>query len=68
MLQPGDPREVQNRKKACHEKVTQVARKVQWLQPRAHALLDVLGIEVANSDAWQVEGVVVIKTFGGTLS
>ena len=68
MLQPGDPREVQKRKKVCQEKVTQVARKVEWWKSRVHAPLDVLGIEAGNSDAWQIEGVVVMKTFGGTLS
>jgi len=68
MLQPGDPREVQNRKKVCHEKVTQVARKVQWLESRVPVVLSVLGVTAVDSEAWKVDGVVVIKTFGGTLS
>lgn len=68
MLQPGDPREVQNRKKACREKVGQLARKVQWLQTRAHLALDALGATYADATEWNIEGVVVIKTFGGTLS
>ncbi|MFM0114999.1 hypothetical protein [Paraburkholderia nemoris] len=68
MLQPGDPREVQNRKKVCHQKVSQIARKAQWLQSQIQAGLDVLGVKVTGTDSWRVEGVVVIKTFGGTLS
>ncbi|AKC78407.1 hypothetical protein XB05_06470 [Xanthomonas arboricola] len=68
MLQPGDPREVQNRKNACREKVGQLARKVQWLQPRIRLALDVLGVAPAAMAEWRIEGVIVIKTFGGTLS
>jgi hypothetical protein len=68
MLQPGDPREVHNRKKVCREKVDQLARKVQWLRPRVGAALSVLGIKDLNAEQWQIEGVVAIQTFGGTLS
>src|SRR6185369_121588 len=69
MLQPGDPREVQNRKKACWEKVDQLRRKVQWLSARvAAALKSAFGIEGPTEDKWQVEGVVAIQTFGGALS
>jgi hypothetical protein len=68
MLQPGDPREVQNRKKVCWEKVTQLERKVQWLHLRVAAALNVFDMENADNEDWQVHGVVVIQTFGGTLS
>jgi hypothetical protein len=68
MLQPGDPRDVRNRKTACKEKVRQLARKLEWLQPRLQLALDTLGISTTDLDRWNVEGVVVIKTFGGTLS
>lgn len=68
MLQPGDPREVYNRKQACWEKVDQLARKVQWLRARVAGALCTLGIELVSVDEWQVEGVVVIDTFGGTRS
>lgn len=68
MLQPGDPREVQNRKNACREKVGQLARKLQWLQARTRLALDALGIASVDVAEWRIEGVVVIKTFGGTLS
>lgn len=68
MLQPGDPREVQNRKKACREKVGQLARKMQWLQPRIGQAMNALGLDASDSGDWRIEGVVVIKTFGGTLS
>lgn len=68
MLQPGDPREVNNRKKVCWEKVQQLARKVSWLRQRKEAALSVLNIEGVDTQTWQVEGVVVIQTFGGALS
>ena len=68
MLQPGDPKEVQHRKKACWEKVTQLDRKVQWLQLRVCTALNALGIASPETDEWKIEGVVVIKTFGGVLS
>ena len=68
MLQPGDPREVQHRKKACWEKVAQLSRKVQWLRTRKRHALDLLGIPTSGVEEWQIEGIVVIKTFGGALS
>ena len=68
MLQPGDPREVQNRKNACREKVGQLTRKLQWLQARTYLALDALGIVSVDVAEWQIEGCIVIKTFGGTLS
>lgn len=68
MLQPGDPREVQNRKKVCLQKVEQLERKINWLRPRISAALKALGITAENVDEWEMEGVVVIDTFGGTLS
>ena len=67
MLQPGDPREVQNRKSACREKVGQLARKLQWLHARTQLVLDALGVAIGAVE-WHMAGVVVIKTFGGTLS
>lgn len=67
MLQPGDPREVQNRKKVCWEKVDQLQRKVQWLRTRVATALGVLGIENSHEEGWEVQGVVAIQTFGGAL-
>jgi hypothetical protein len=64
MLQPGDPREVQNRKKVCHEKVEQLYKKVSWLkQDLGVALRKVYNLEITAADSWQVQGVVVIQTF-----
>lgn len=69
MLQPGESHEVQQRKKTCHEKVRQLRRKVDWLRDRKASLLKrELGKEVPDVDAWAVHGVVVIQTYGGTLS
>ncbi len=68
MLQPGDPREVQNRKKACWQKTDQLERKVRWLRARVTAALQELEIDTSDAANWHVEGVVVIETFGGVLS
>jgi hypothetical protein len=68
MLQPGDPREVQNRKEACWEKVSQLSRKIEWLSKRKVHSLDALGIARSPHEQWKIEGIVVIKTFGGALS
>jgi len=71
MLQPGDPREVQNRKRVCWEKVDQLERKVRWIQQRTGAVLkrafDV-PVDSATSEPWSVIGVVIIETFGGVMS
>jgi hypothetical protein len=68
MLGPGDPREVQNRKKVCLEKVTQLGRKVTHAekQPGAVAAM-ILGREPETTH-WTVDGVVVIEGFAGTRS
>lgn len=68
MLQPGDPREVQNRKRVCWEKEKQLARKVLWIQGRVSLALKALDINGETADGWRVEGIVVIETFGGVRS
>jgi len=68
MLQPGDPREVQNRKNACWQKTNQLERKVRWLRSRVTEALQVLEIDTSDAVNWHVEGVVIIDTFGGVLS
>jgi hypothetical protein len=68
MLGPGDPREVQHRKKVCREKVNQLSRKVKWLSSRTALALRVLGSTVLDTNGWRVEGIVAIQNFGGTVS
>ena len=71
MLGPGDPREVQNRKRVCREKVTQLERKVQWLQLHTNeALRRVIPLAIESSDEhpWNIVGVVIIENFGGARS
>lgn len=68
MLQPGDPREVQQRKKACWAKVDQLERKVHWLRENVGSALLAMGLDVSDAENWGVEGVVVIDAFGGALS
>ena len=69
MMQPGEPHEVRQRKEACLSKVRQLRRKVDWLRGCKAALLKrELGGSVDEVDTWRVHGVVVIQTFGGTLS
>jgi hypothetical protein len=68
MLQPGDPREVHNRKKVCREKVAQLERKMQWLSVRKHIALQSLGLSGEVAAEWQYAGVVSVDAFGGVLS
>ena len=71
MLGPGDPREVQNRKKECLKKVSQLHRKVEWISARANAAAAV-ALNCAQSsesaDHWVTSGVVLIAGFGGMRS
>jgi hypothetical protein len=68
MLGPGDPREVQNRKKVCLEKVMQLKRKVELASKRPDVLAALaLGPKPAAID-WVVDGVVLIAGFAGTRS
>lgn len=68
MLGPGDPREVQNKKRVCREKVVQLHRKVAHAarQPNAIAAV-ILGREPVRKE-WAIDGVVVIEGFAGTRS
>lgn len=72
MLGPSDPREVQNRKKVCIEKVAQVRRKAKWVSLRAgaHAAAALSRRVVSEecSSGWVTNGIVVIAGFGGTRS
>jgi hypothetical protein len=68
MLQPGDPREVHNRKKVCWEKVTQLERKMKWLSFRKSIALQTLGLNAEDAAEWLCAGVVSIDAFGGVLS
>lgn len=62
MLGPGDPREVQNRKKACLEKVRERASK----RPGVLAAT-IFGLDPGTNE-WVVDGVVLIAGFAGTRS
>ncbi len=71
ILGPGDPREVQNRKKECLKKVDQVRRKVERISASAGmAAATALGRKVSNdsADDWVTTGVVLIAGFGGRRS
>ena len=68
MLPPGDPREVQNKKKTCGEKVTQLRRKINWLNGNLNAFLsNTFNIKNENN-SWEVFGAVIIEGFGGAKS
>jgi hypothetical protein len=68
MLGPGDPREVQNRKKACLEKVEQLHRKVEHVSKRPDVLgSSVFGLKSAAIE-WVIDGIVLIAGFAGTRS
>jgi hypothetical protein len=71
MLPPGDPREVQNRKRVCYQKVEQLERKVLWARVGAsklyhHAFPN--SEKIYDESPWHVIGVVVIDNFGGAKS
>jgi hypothetical protein len=68
MLQPGDPREVHNRKKVCREKVAQLERKVKWIGVRKSIALQSLGLDADDASEWSCAGVVSVDAFGGVLS
>jgi hypothetical protein len=70
MLPPGDPREVQNRKKVCLEKVDQLERKVLWLKRNIDTVLQSLfrdSLDVQKT-GWDAFGIAVIDGFGGARS
>jgi hypothetical protein len=71
LLGPGDPREVQNRKKECLKKVSQVHRKVEWISARAAAAAAMAlncALSSDSADHWITTGVVLIAGFGGMRS
>jgi hypothetical protein len=65
MLQPGDVREVLNRKRVVREKVTQARRKLAGARAATEEVLRKLGLP---SGAWTINAVVIIDGFGGTAS
>ncbi|WFC14318.1 hypothetical protein [Aeromonas salmonicida] len=67
---PGDAREVHNKSNACREKVEQISRKVNFIRVNLH---DVINVRVISEDLddcseWRVEGIVIIKGYGGVSS
>lgn len=69
MLPPADPREVQNKKKACYEKTDQAARKATIVSGNLPTLLrTAFDLRVTSNEAWMVQAIVVIRGFGGALS
>lgn len=71
MLGPGDPREVQNRKRVCLEKVNQLERKLCWLKRHTVDIARLAfptAADINSGQSWNVVGIVVIENFGGTRS
>ncbi|WP_126946863.1 hypothetical protein [Xanthomonas sp. BRIP62409] len=66
MLQPGDPREVINRKREVQRKVNQAQRKVEWVEDNKESLAGALGIRL-DADC-VVRGLVTIDGYGGAPS
>jgi hypothetical protein len=62
LLQPGDPREVNNRMKVCREKVMQLKKKLDAARTIAEPILKMLGI-ADNGQSWHVLGVVIVDGF-----
>lgn len=67
MLPPGDPREVQNRKKVCGEKVIQLRRKYNAVKKHLSDLLQHV-FAIQSDESWEVSGAVIIEGFGGARS
>jgi hypothetical protein len=61
-LPPGDPREVNNRKQVCAEKVGQLKRKVAAARIVIDAILKAFGFS-SDSSMWKIVGVVIIEGY-----
>jgi hypothetical protein len=69
MLPPGDPREVQNKKKTCYQKISQLNRKINKMRPCLGAIIEQhFGISNEKALPWNLYGIVVIEGFGGARS
>lgn len=71
LLGPGDPREVQNKKKECIKKVAQLRRKVERIssQDGIKAVANLSPQSESESiEGWIISGVVLISGFSGTRS
>ena len=66
MIQPGDAREVLNRKRAVRQKVSQARRKLHRVRASMPDATRSLGLK--SSLNWTIYGVVVIEGFGGASS
>ncbi|MFL9951927.1 hypothetical protein PQR65_00785 [Paraburkholderia nemoris] len=69
MLPPADPREVQQKKDACGQKVEQARRKATAVAGSLQAVLrSAFGIDDVVQDDWTVGALAVIEGFGGARS
>lgn len=66
VLQPGDPREVNQKRKALQQKVRQVERKRNRVA--AASLKERRKIHPSIDDSWSFHGIVVVEGYGGTVS
>jgi hypothetical protein len=62
LLQPGDPREVNNRNKVCAEKVAQVKRKYEAARKIIAPILRLLGVS-GDPQLWDVTAVVIVEGY-----
>ena len=62
LLQPGDPREVNNRNKVCAEKVAQVKRKYEAAREIIALILRLLGVN-GDPQLWDVVAVVIVEGY-----
>ena len=67
MLPPGDPREVQNRKKECGKKVKQLQRKIKFIKDNVACFMENY-FKIKVDKTWDVYGAVIIEGFGGAKS
>ena len=65
MIQPGDPREIVNRAKACQEKVGKIKTKVDAAKEQKRELAKTVFNLNIEPEEWSVVGIIVIDGYGG---
>lgn len=68
VIQPGDPREIMTKARACIEKVGKITRKVEKARERIQGILDVTLQPGVDKSEWSVKGVILIDGYAGVES
>lgn len=68
VIQPGDPREIMLKAKACIEKIEKINKKVGMAKCRIPQILERVGINNADPAEWGVRGIIIIDGYAGVES